>query len=1856
MNNDFKIVKLAPFIIVVLILLNVGIISAQNEIPGLKVDPAGNVGVGTLDPSASAKLHVYSESKGILIPRIEWVNKGNITPLVEGLIVYFTSDNPDISGPYYYDTARDPMDWVKMDATVVNWDDIDNLPSEIDDDQNLTEADLVGTMLTINIENGDPVTVDLGALAGLIGSDDQNLTEADLVGTMLTIEIENGDPVTVDLGALAGLIGSDDQNLTFSIVGSVLTIGIENGDPVEINLADLSNNLNVWNLNGNNTDSGSFLGTNNEQPLRIGTFGEERILVTETGDVGVGTTSPSQKLDVNGNILGHGFGMGGEVDRVLAPEGAVYRGIGLPETGAIKVTLPVSWTNTMMKFVVKVFDYQTNESFNIHVAGYNHTSGKWFNPSAWIESSAQTDRNFTVRFGHDGTKCCILIGEIDSQWGYPKFSVVDFQGSTAYNSIIDDWVEGWDISLETVLPSNIDRTITNTQINNWSRNGDDVYWSSGNGNVGIGTSQPTQKLDLDGDIRVRGLSDAIVYADDEGVLREASINGATFSNGEISIIDNVDDADNDPTNEIQEIEVFSLDGTNLNLALDNNTQVTQTVNLSSLQDGNGYWNKNSSNELYYNDTNVGIGVSNPQAQLHVDGQTVITNSSSGAASMFIGKGGNSTQAAELNFVENSSANFEYGYRFRLDGSLNRFFLESKSNSDPIVQMSFDRDSRGVGIGDVVATEELDIDGDIRVRGLSNAIVYADDTGVLKEATLDGATFTNGTLTIDDESSYTLTNSPTARYVEFKKDGSTISSIDRFWSEKADGYKITNGIGVGTDPIDGLGLTTVENIKVGNVDIGFKSNSLLFGQEAMLNNTLNNSVAIGTSALSNAPAGADFNVAVGTQALQDASDESNVGIGYKAGKASGRRNVSIGHLANETGNGDENVAIGYLAGRNNTGSSNIFIGSRQDETGSVSNILKIDVVATDNPLIEGDFELDEIKINGDLKINGKMDSEYPSNSGIRNVAWGDNVITAQTTGGNAFVFGQDNGYTANNVLNSFISGSTNLGLSSSIRYSFVNGWKNNQNNTGFSYYNFLLGAENAEDAQNLQFSFISGFSNAKEATGSNYSMFQGSENFKNVSTNMDYIFAHGRQNYINATDADHSFVSGFRNGYNGTSSNLDHSTIIGTQNHYEASATSSVSTMIGYRNMFSTEGIVSNTISIGNANGYEETGSLNNCVYLGYRQAYTNTNEASAPFRLAIGMYQDNALIYGEFDNEKVKVNGDFESTGKIKVGNRSGAAIKGAAYDIDGNLVETDIIDNNNLLTNGAGYITAADVPEIDIQGGLGISVTGGNGEPYTIAGELSQPNLVQDTDNNGDAIFSFLNQYNLWNSTFKEGNGIDLEIDGPFLKISSNEVDGSISNELQNLTYDGNTTIGITMGNTIDLSPLRDDPNAWKLNGNGSTSWFSPKLGFTVVNDKPLTIYTNNQERMRIAEDGKVGINTIGPESDLHIEGNIVMNLSTPSNDGYYGTNSLGPNAGVGGHGNNFMGKNAGQNSTGEDNNYFGTNAGGLSESGSKNNFFGFSAGVKSFTGNDNNFFGAFAGAANGNGNGNNYIGYSAGKNADGNHNNYFGFEAGSGSITGNENNYIGYQTGLNSEGSGNTFVGYQAGYYNKGDDNIIIGTNTNNGVCEAIGTTGNDNICIGSGVKITTCNLTNSIGIGTGVVLDASDQIFLGSYTVNGAGTPINWTTASDQRFKENISETVSGLDFIKLLRPVQYNMDMDAYATFLNVPAERRDTTAENVKAAIKYTGFLAQEVEQAANSLGFDFSGVDTPNTPSGYYGLRYSEFVVPLVKAVQEQQVIIDDQKTQIEDLEIEMDSQKATINLLLSEIQSLKTRVQALEN
>ena len=211
------------------------------------------------------------------------------------------------------------------------------------------------------------------------------------------------------------------------------------------------------------------------------------------------------------------------------------------------------------------------------------------------------------------------------------------------------------------------------------------------------------------------------------------------------------------------------------------------------------------------------------------------------------------------------------------------------------------------------------------------------------------------------------------------------------------------------------------------------------------------------------------------------------------------------------------------------------------------------------------------------------------------------------------------------------------------------------------------------------------------------------------------------------------------------------------------------------------------------------------------------------------------------------------------------------------------------------------------------------------------------------------------------------------------------------------------------------------------------------------------------------------------------------------------------------------------------------------------------------------------------------------------------------------------NTEGVFNTAMGVTALSGNTtGDYNTGIGYST-----LQINKTGNQNTAIGAYAGPNSFDLvSNSTSIGYLSRATASNQVRLGSTSVTSIGGQVGWTTFSDGRFKKNIKENVPGLAFINALKPVTYNVDTKNLHSFLNKEIKKDDreinsqsdvlaSKAIDEAGEIIYDGFVAQEVEQAAKRLGFEFSGVDKPKNQDDLYGLRYDNFVVPLVKAVQE---------------------------------------------
>ena len=376
-------------------------------------------------------------------------------------------------------------------------------------------------------------------------------------------------------------------------------------------------------------------------------------------------------------------------------------------TGAIKITLPVSWTNTMIRMTIKVYEYTTNESFTVVCGGYNYSpSSAWINEFAYIESSGYKDRNFTVRMGHDGTKCCIYIGELTSTWTYTQIFVTDFQGGFS-GLTASNWRSGWVVGFEASAFGTITYTETNPQINNWARSGNNVYYGSGTGNVGIGTSNPLAPLTIgsgsltDGNIPVQistsGGTSQVWYGVNKnggyGLLlgrHESGIGGG----GAGSYIRNIPE---DPL-------YFMVSNTGLAMTILPNE-------------------------------NVGIGTATPETPLHV-----LSNTTDNASTMLIQNGSTGDASIKFNIsgdtysigIDNSDSD-KFKLSYGAVGTTDRIVVDTSGN---------------VGIGTSSPGAKLEVNGDI-------LLTYLKATG---NCVIGGSNLNSSRLSVQDSKNGTA-NSP-----------------------------------------------------------------------------------------------------------------------------------------------------------------------------------------------------------------------------------------------------------------------------------------------------------------------------------------------------------------------------------------------------------------------------------------------------------------------------------------------------------------------------------------------------------------------------------------------------------------------------------------------------------------------------------------------------------------------------------------------------------------------------------------------------------------------------------------------------------------------------------------------------------------------------------------------------------------------------------------------------------------------------------------------------------------------------------------------------------------------------------------
>ncbi|MBI4930297.1 MAG: tail fiber domain-containing protein [Bacteroidetes bacterium] len=392
---------------------------------------------------------------------------------------------------------------------------------------------------------------------------------------------------------------------------------------------------------------------------------------------------------------------------------------------------------------------------------------------------------------------------------------------------------------------------------------------------------------------------------------------------------------------------------------------------------------------------------------------------------------------------------------------------------------------------------------------------------------------------------------------------------------------------------------------------------------------------------------------------------------------------------------------------------------------------------------------------------------------------------------------------------------------------------------------------------------------------------------------------------------------------------------------------------------------------------------------------------------------------------------------------------------------------------------------------------------------------------------------------------------------------------------------------------------------------------------------------------------------------------------------------ANITGSNNCFAGYEAGFNSTVSDNTFLGFQSGLVNSTGANNTCVGSGSAYHNNTGSNNAIVGYQAGYLSGSTStaisNNCFFGYQAGLGVSGNSNSdncFFGYQAGAGITTGVGNVLIGREAGSGLTNTGgvpgpvpNTIVGYRAGNgITTSPGNVIMGASSGQGVTTNSGgyntivgynsgniiTTNGYNTCIGNGADIpstyTNCTFLGNNG-GTNWIA-ANNEMQLGNSNITAIHVAPAALTyhGSDRRIKNNIKENVPGLSFINLLKPVTYHYDIHKESSITGYPMKTvvdveavtvTDSSSGNVTTTpaqthqeidtaywngkydaekILLTGLIAQQVDSAAQQIGYDFDGIYKPKDANHIYGLSYTQFVIPLIKAVQELSKTVDSLK------------------------------------
>jgi len=139
-------------------------------------------------------------------------------------------------------------------------------------------------------------------------------------------------------------VSANNKLLGRATAGAGVVEEITIGSGLSLSGTTLSVSANSWNTTGNagTTPTTNFIGTTDNQSLVIKTNNTESVRVDNTGNVGVGTTTPSAKLDVSGSVK---LGANGSVlNNIVTTEYSFIVGASVPAATGMDIMGVLSFT------------------------------------------------------------------------------------------------------------------------------------------------------------------------------------------------------------------------------------------------------------------------------------------------------------------------------------------------------------------------------------------------------------------------------------------------------------------------------------------------------------------------------------------------------------------------------------------------------------------------------------------------------------------------------------------------------------------------------------------------------------------------------------------------------------------------------------------------------------------------------------------------------------------------------------------------------------------------------------------------------------------------------------------------------------------------------------------------------------------------------------------------------------------------------------------------------------------------------------------------------------------------------------------------------------------------------------------------------------------------------------------------------------------------------------------------------------------------------------------------------------------------------------------------------------------------